>query len=308
MVAGLVMLVDLGWNNAPNESTGLNPDSYAVLRPGTTNETITLLKRKVDETRRPDRIDRVELAGLGFHWPNATMIHGLHNTLGYNPVRSAIYSASVGAGDHIAGPDQRLFTPLMPSYRSLMADLVGLRYIASSVPLEELHRVASRAPGTPQVALQTADFPLIARTPDGYVYENPRALPRVLFPLRRGRRISTSLMKTGAWPQFDPTRTVLLARAVAPPAVRVDGERRTIRIVSYRNTEVIVEAESQTGGYVVLNDSWDDWWRVEIDGAPAVLERANVAFRAVPVPPGKHVVRFVFRPFRGALAELLGRR
>jgi hypothetical protein len=306
-VAGLVMLVDLGWNNAPNESTGLNPDSYAVLRPGTTNETITLLKRKVDETRAPDRIDRVELAGLGFHWPNATMIHGLHNTLGYNPVRSAIYSASVGAADHSAGPDQRLLTPLMPSYRSVMADLVGLRYIATSVPLEELHRVAARAPGTPQVALQTADFPLIARTPDAYVYENPRALPRVLFPAEARQADFSELIRTGAWPDFDPTRTVLLARAV-PPTALADGERRSIRIVSYRNTEVIVEAESQTGGFVVLNDSWDDWWRAEVDGAPAALERANVAFRAVQVPPGKHTVRFVFRPFRGALAELLGRR
>ena len=132
VVAGLVMMFDLGWNNAPNESTGLNPDAYEALRPDTTNETISLLKRKVQETRSPDRIDRVELVGVGFHWPNVTMIHGLHHTLGYNPVRSAIYSNSVGARDHIAGPDQRLFTPLMPSYRSPMANLVGLRYIASS--------------------------------------------------------------------------------------------------------------------------------------------------------------------------------
>ncbi len=248
VVAGLVMLVDLGWNNAPNESTGLNPDSYAVLRPGTTNETITLLKRKVEETRGPDRIDRVELAGLGFHWPNATMIHGCTTRSATIPsVRRSTAPASARATISRV-PTRGSFTPLMPSYRSLMADLVGLRYIASSVPLEELHRVASRAPGTPKVALQTADFPLIARTPDGYVYENPRALPRVLFPAEARQADFNELMKTGAWPEFDPTRTVLLARAVAPPAVRVDGERRTIRLVSYRNTEVIVEAESQTGG------------------------------------------------------------
>ncbi len=308
IVAGIVMLFDLGWNNAPNESTGLNPDSYAVLRPGTTNETIRLLTRKVEETRAPDRIDRVELAGLGFHWPNASMIHGLHNTLGYNPVRSAIYSASVGAGDHVAGPDQRLFTPLMPSYRSVMADLVGLRYIATGVPMEELYRVAGRAPGTPPATFQPADFPLIARTPDAYVYENPRALPRVLFPANGLQADFTALIRTGAWPDVDPRRTVLLERAVAPRPLDALPDKRSVRIVSYRNTEVVVEAESETGGFVVLNDSWDDWWRVEIDGAPARLERANVAFRAVEVPPGKHTVRFVFRPFRGALAELLGRR
>jgi uncharacterized membrane protein YfhO len=71
---------------------------------------------------------------------------------------------------------------------------------------------------------------------------------------------------------------------------------------------VIIEAESQSGGFVVLNDSWDDWWAVEVDGQPAPIERANVVFRAVTVPPGKHIVRFVFRPFRGALAEVLRRK
>jgi hypothetical protein len=306
-VAGFFMLADLGWNNAPNESTGLTPETYDVLRPTTANETIAILKSKVDESRGPDRIDRVELAGIDFHWPNATLIHGLHHTLGYNPVRSAIYSSSVGAGDHIAGPDQRVFTPLMPSYRSVMADLLGLRYIASRVPLDELYMVAERK-DLPPVTFAAADFPLVARTAEAYIYENPRALPRVLFAGNALQVDFDALIRTGAWPAFDPKQTVLLARAVTPREAAIADDIRSVRIVSYRNTEVIIEAESQKGGFVVLNDSWDDWWYVEVNGQPATIERANVAFRAVAVPPGKHQVRFVFRPFRGALAEVLRRR
>ncbi len=78
------------------------------------------------------------------------------------------------------------------------------------------------------------------------------------------------------------------------------------RIVSYRNTEVILEAESPDGGWVVLNDLWHPWWMAEVDGHPAKIERANVLFRAVAVPPGRHVVRFVFRPFAGAWRQLTG--
>ena len=52
---------------------------------------------------------------------------------------------------------------------------------------------------------------------------------------------------------------------------------------------------------VVLNDVWHHWWQVEIDGKPAELLRANVLFRAVAVPPGRSTVRFVFRPFAGAV-------
>ncbi len=307
LLAGFFMLADLGWNNAPNESTGLTPESYEVLRPDSKNETVAILKQKVQETRAPDRIDRVELAGINFHWPNLTLIHGLHHTLGYNPVRSAIYSSSVGAGDHIAGPDQRVFTPLMPSYMSVMADLVGLRYIATPVPMDELYKVADRK-GLPPVVFNPEDFPLIARTGDAYIYENPRALPRVLFAGNALQASFDAMITSGIWPGFDPRRTVLLDRPVLPGESEAQDDVRSVKITSYRNTEVILEAESQKGGFVVLSDSWDDWWQVEVDGKPAQIERANVAFRAVAVPPGKHAVRFIFRPLRGALAEALRRK
>ena len=65
-----------------------------------------------------------------------------------------------------------------------------------------------------------------------------------------------------------------------------------MRIVSYRNTEVILEADSPDGGWVVLNDLWHPWWFAEVDGKPAEILRANVLFRAVAVPPGRHMVRF----------------
>ncbi len=54
---------------------------------------------------------------MGFEWPNAGMVHGFDHTLGYNPLRLADFSDAVGTRDTIAGPDQRKFTPLFPSYR-----------------------------------------------------------------------------------------------------------------------------------------------------------------------------------------------
>jgi hypothetical protein len=312
MLIGVFMVADLGWNNAPNESTGLTPDTYDVLRPTTGNETIALLKKRPAEETAPDRLDRVELVGLGFHWPNASMVHGLHNTLGYNPLRSAVYSGSVGARDHIAGPDQRLFTPLMPSYRSILADMAGLRYIATSIPIGEIYAAAPRkdlpAKDMPPPAFDPRDFPLLGRTADGYIYENPRALPRVLFAGRAMQADFGALMRSGEWPAFDPRETVLLDRPVPSAEAEAAAGERKARIASYRNTEVVIEAESAGGGFIVLNDSWHDWWRVEVDGKPATLERANVAFRAVKVPGGRVSVRFTFAPLRGAMAQLLGRR
>jgi uncharacterized membrane protein YfhO len=109
------------------------------------------------------------------------------------------------------------------------------------------------------------------------------------------------MLKNGGWPAFDPARSVLLEN-VASASERAPG---TARILSYRNTEVVIEAQSPAGGYVVLNDVWFPWWMAEVDGRKVPLLRANVIFRAVEVPPGRHTVRMTFRPFAGAVRQLL---
>lgn len=313
IVLAATLTVDLSVNNGPSESTALPAQDYDVLRADSTNETIALLKSETAATAGPDRRDRIELAGIGFHWPNASLVHRLDNTLGYNPLRLGIYSKATGAGDHVALPDQRTFSPLMPGYRSLLADMLGLRFIATGVPVEQIDK-----------ALKPGDLNLIARTPDAYVYENPRALPRVLLVTKAETADFDAILATGQWPSgFDPRRTVLLDRALpplprdplatgrpaaapAPAAANAPGQSPagSVRIADYGTTEVTLRVEAPQGGYVVLNDVWHPWWQVEIDGAPAEILRANVLFRAVAVPPGRSTVRFVFKPFRGLFQDI----
>ncbi len=281
----LVTAADLAWNNGPTSSSALPPSFYDVLEPGTKNPTIALLTGRVvqNETRR----DRIELAGLGFHWPNASLTHRLENTLGYNPVRLGAYSRATGAEDHVGLPEQRKFSKLMPSYRSLLADMLGLRYIATPVPVETVDK-----------ALQPGDLKLLATLPDGnFVYENPRARPRVQFAPEGRHADFEGIMTTGQWPAFDPAKTVLLETV---PGSKADRRSGTARIVSYANTEVTIEADSPDGGFVVLNDIWHPWWFADIDGAPTDIRKANVLFRAVAVPPGQHRMTFRFEPLRGA--------
>jgi hypothetical protein len=188
---------DLGYNNGPSGATALPPATYDVLEPGTRNATIAILKEKV--VRSDVRRDRIELAGLGFHWPNASLTHGLENTLGYNPLRLGRYSTATGAGDHVGLPDQRQFSPLFPSYRSTLANLLGLRFIATGAPIEAMDR-----------SLKPGELRLIARTGDGFIYENPEAMDRVLFATRAESADFARMLRDGVWPDADLSTTVLL--------------------------------------------------------------------------------------------------
>jgi hypothetical protein len=294
LAAGLLLAFtvgDLAYSNGPGSATALPPAHYEVLEPNSTNETIALLKRKVAEGRSDTRRDRIELVGLGFHWPNASMTHGLENTLGYNPLRLGTYSRATGAGDTVGLPEQRQFAPLFPSYRSPLADLLGLRWIASSVPLNQIDK-----------SLQPGDLPLVAITGDGYVYENPRALPRVVFARNARGASFDKLLETGDWPDVDFRTTVVLEQVNARSLP--SGSYGTARIAASSNTVVEIEAESTQGGYVVLHDLWHPWWRASVDGQPAPILKANVLFRAVALPSGRHLVRFEFAPIAGALSQL----
>ena len=57
-----------------------------------------------------------------------------------------------------------------------------------------------------------------------------------------------------------------------------------------------LEVDAEQDGYVVVADAFDPGWSATVDDAAAPVLRANVAFRAVPVPAGRHVVEMVYRP------------
>ena len=283
---------DLAFNNAPHESTGLPPVTYEALRPDTRDETVALLKRRL-ATQEPNHRDRVELIGLGYHWPNICLIQGCEHVFGHNPLRLKWFYEATRVGDTVAAPDQRRFSPLYPSYRSTFADLLGLRLIATGVPVEQI-----------DTALKPGDLTFVARTGDAYVYENPRALPRVMMVGDWRVADFDKLMANGWPPDVDPRKTALLEKStLAQPLSSFEGAG-SARLISYANTEIVVSVDASAGGMLVLNDVWHPWWRVTIDGIDAELLRANVIFRAVQVPPGKYTVRFTFEPLRGAWQEL----
>jgi len=86
--------------------------------------------------------------------------------------------------------------------------------------------------------------------------------------------------------------------AKTPPLAGVPGPPApgSVRIVSDGANELEMQASLPADGFVVLRDSYDPGWMVDVDGVRGEIARANGVHRAVHVPAGRHVIRFRFRP------------
>jgi hypothetical protein len=74
------------------------------------------------------------------------------------------------------------------------------------------------------------------------------------------------------------------------------GARGTARIVEEAPDRVAVEVEADGPGYLFLADTHDPGWTAMVDGAPAAIRPADVCFRAVAVPGGRHWVEMTYEP------------
>jgi hypothetical protein len=128
------------------------------------------------------------------------------------------------------------------------------------------------------------------------VFRVPDPLPRT-YAVGSARRVDglVAELRALAEPTFDPAREIVLPAGApaSPPSASFTGQSR---IVEFRPDRIRLEADLSAPGFVVLVDAHDPGWRATIDGRPAGVLRANVAFRAVDVPAGRHVIEYLYRP------------
>jgi len=131
------------------------------------------------------------------------------------------------------------------------------------------------------------------------VYENAEALPRayVVSDFRVGPDEDFVDLLAGGSPGL---RRVALVASGGPslPAPRMGAPPpdATARFITDAPDEVVIEAMLQEPGLLVLTDSYYPGWKARVYETEVPIARANYGFRAVALPPGKHVVTFSYEP------------
>jgi hypothetical protein len=112
------------------------------------------------------------------------------------------------------------------------------------------------------------NLPIVTRTLDVTIYRNDQVFPR-------------------AW--IAPASSDLNSVSEIAP-------ESTVESLTDSGNTVTIRAYSPQDGWLILSDTFYPGWEATIDDAPAEIQLANEAFRAVAFPAGSHTIEFRYEP------------
>ena len=234
------------------------------------------------ETIAADR-SLFRVAGVGDSLPpNAAMVHGLSDARGYDGVAPRHYTDLLGRAFGPAMAHQIDARGALP-----IVDLLNVKYLV--------------APGGADVGVP--HWTPIATAP-ATVYRNDRVFPRAWLVDRAVVRDDAATLDWMVAPTSDlrheaaiaPDLGVGAATADTDPEPAAGGDVGETAITRYEPTEVELTTRAPGRRLLVLADAWYPGWAAYVDGRKVPIARAYYALRAVPVPGGRHLVRFAYEP------------
>jgi hypothetical protein len=159
-------------------------------------------------------------------------------------------------------------------------DVAGIKYLISAQPLNE------------------PIFQGVFNSYGVYIYQYVNYIPHAYTITNyRISKNDDEMLKTLANPQFNIRDAVLLDGD--PQVSAVPGQGLTnegLSITRYSNNEVRMSVSRNYDSILVLADYYYPGWKAYVDNKETKIYRANYLTRAIKLPQGNHIVRFVYEP------------
>lgn len=252
----------------------LAADLYRVtdhLTPAVNPEYLAVSPRVIETMaaiRQPSRILSVGRDAIRRMSPNTAMIVGLRDIQGSESLEIGAYRRMLTAAssDRLGFPQPDPALPLI--------DLLGVRYIHSAEPLPD--------PGRLQLVSDE----------EGYLYENPRALPRAFVVSRVAQATLAVALQRVTAPDFAPREVAYVdgpGGLSAPPVADLEADSCESMATTFRGA-------LRSGQWVLISSAYYPGWRAFQGDRELIVQRADYALRAVRTQRDEGSLRMIFWP------------
>ncbi len=247
----------------------------------------------------------------GYHNPvigsNFATYYGLYSIEGFDSLNERLRTQLIHSATR--GPTRGQLTVNLPRSADAILDrdyttihprrlmsLLAVKYLIDypkDPDLGDTTKVPDLPPDEQKLVWQEGDWKIYE-----YIPALPRAFLASSYLKATDPQITTDLIYD---PKVNLREQLILVED--PPFILADDPDESAEIISYRPTKVVIQTSSQTNQLLFLSDTYYPGWQATIDGQPTSILRADLAFRAIPVPAGQHKIIMTYFPdsFRNGL-------
>lgn len=223
--------------------------------------------------------------------PNTWIAYNLQTYEGYDPLYLLDYGEFMNflnVGRFEAGISR--YAELSSKYKSPYLDIANVKYFVAT-----LRDDTKRIPGDHiDSKFIEAGYKLIYKGKSFAILENPDALERAYFApsieLLEEKQVKKVFEEDKA---NDPRKKVFLSESLDLDTVTGIG---SVNIIDYTPNQVRLKSSTQQNEILVLADKFEAGWKATVDGNPTKIVKANLIFRAIKIPKGKHYIEFYYWP------------
>lgn len=224
---------------------------------------------------------------------------GLEQIQGYNPLLLGNWYTYMGVLNSYV--QNYHYTDLLDSgAKSPLLDMLNVRYLLID---------ATIPPDREDIVAMTQGREEVFRNDLVAIYENPEAYPRAwivsnvrsapaedaLFQLNSGAVDGryTAFVEGEA-----PSISQIGSTPGTVPGAATTGRAGvgTVTVTEYAADEMTFRTESESEGFMVVSEVYEEGWKAFLDGAEVEIRETNGLFRGIVLPAGEHEVEMRYEP------------
>ncbi len=206
-----------------------------------------------------------------------------------SPYASMYHLYTVGGSEVMRVESHDAFLRMFQCFKDVvdaerLLDIGGIKYVIVS------YKVNNR------------DFELIKNEglgdKDAYLYKYERYPGRFLFfnHVRAVNNADQAIAEMVDRKNIDFKRELIIVDKNVRNLRTKQQMKGNVTVISYKPNKSILNYETDQDAFLYVSDTYYPGWRAYVDGKETKIYRANLAFRAIEAPKGRHIVVFKYVP------------